>query len=119
VQPRILLQLRDDLAPLLVARVASALPEAAAAYALVAPKSRTNTSVTERARRCICKYMAGSVARECFYRVPPANTFFAISVTATCVELEIVNAVSGLTLTSSMLLVKDFSRANLNVRIRG
>jgi hypothetical protein len=56
---------------------------------------------------------------QCYYRVPPTTTNFAISVTATCVELEIVNAVSGLALTSSTLLVKDFSRANLNARIRG
>jgi hypothetical protein len=56
---------------------------------------------------------------QCFYRVPPTTTNYAISVTATCVELEIVNSVSGLTLTSSALLVKDFSQAKLNARIRG
>lgn len=58
-------------------------------------------------------------AAQCYYRVPVSDTVYAISVTATCVDLEIVSSVSGQALKTSALRVKDFSAAKLKARIAG
>ena len=55
---------------------------------------------------------------QCYYRVPPAEASYAISVTALCTELEIVNA-QGVAIKSMALLVKDFTAAKLKAKILG
>jgi hypothetical protein len=55
---------------------------------------------------------------QCYYRLPPTEANYAISVTATCAELEIVNA-QGLAIKSTALLVKDFTAAKLKAKILG
>ena len=55
---------------------------------------------------------------QCYYRVPPTELTYAISVTATCVELEIVNA-QGVAIKPTALLVKDFTAAKLKAKILG
>jgi hypothetical protein len=53
---------------------------------------------------------------QCFYRVPPTELNYAISITATCVELEVVNA-QGVALKSGALLAADFSYAALKAKL--
>jgi hypothetical protein len=55
---------------------------------------------------------------QCFYRVPVTTADYAISVTATCAELEIVNAM-GVAIKPTAILVKDFSAAALRSKIMG
>lgn len=55
---------------------------------------------------------------QCFYRVPVTATVYGISVTTTCVELEIVGP-TGQALVASALRAKEFSFANLRARLLG
>lgn len=54
---------------------------------------------------------------QCFYRLPTTTTNYAVSVTATCVDLTIVSPVSGQALKASALLARDFSFAKLKANI--
>jgi hypothetical protein len=55
---------------------------------------------------------------QCFYRLPPTESVYAVSVTATCAELEIVNA-QGIALKPTATLAKDFSFAALKAKLMG
>lgn len=55
---------------------------------------------------------------QCFYRFPPAELNYAVSVTATCVDLAIISA-QGVAIKPTAILVKDHTAAKLKAKIMG